>query len=129
MHLSKVMNVIFEGFVMATLLDRVGRKTRDQLDYVGSLTHHVHMLEMNGDSYRLTQNRRKTAANELRPHPQADPVAGFSTREATPNAPRGEEPLPLRSRALPAGNPRQPVLPLTPFFSAALAPFYAAFDN
>ena len=29
------------------------------------LTHHVHILEMNGDSYRLKQSRRKrTAASE-----------------------------------------------------------------
>ena len=51
------------------------------------LTHHVHILEMNGDSYRLKQSRRKRE-----PPPAADPPPRR-------NALRGEGPLPLRSRA------------------------------
>jgi DNA replication protein DnaC len=30
------------------------------------LTHHVHILEMNGDSYRLKQSRRKQAPSSER---------------------------------------------------------------
>ena len=30
------------------------------------LTHHVHILEMNGDSYRLKQSRRKQAPSAAR---------------------------------------------------------------
>ncbi len=46
----------------------------------GRFTHHVHILEMNGDSYRLKQSkgrRRKTAkAEEPAASEAADPVAG-----------------------------------------------------
>ena len=48
------------------------------------LTHHVHILEMNGDSFRLKQSRHKRAPRR---------------RSLIPNTPRGERPLPLRSRA------------------------------
>jgi DNA replication protein DnaC len=38
------------------------------------LTHHVHILEMNGDSYRLTQSKRQRRPRQSDP-PEADPSA------------------------------------------------------
>ena len=43
---------------------RVGRLTGALLD---RLTHHVHILEMNGDSYRL---RRQSAAYQISDEPE-----------------------------------------------------------
>ncbi|MFY9852249.1 MAG: hypothetical protein WAK26_00045 [Terracidiphilus sp.] len=42
----------------------VSRDSPDQIltNGAGSLTHHVHILEMNGDSYRLKQSRKKRPA-------------------------------------------------------------------
>jgi hypothetical protein len=38
------------------------------------LTHHVHILEMNGDSYRLKQSRRKRSPPAPDPPAPADPT-------------------------------------------------------
>ena len=37
------------------------------------LTHHVHILEMNGDSYRLNQSKRRSRRNNADPSPD-DPT-------------------------------------------------------
>ena len=77
------------------------------------LTHHVHILEMNADSYRLKQSR---AANGpiLRTH------LGV------------EVPLPLRSRGPSTPHTQQPDLAtkqLAYFYSAPVAWFYSALDS
>ena len=95
------------------------------------LTHHVHILEMNGESYRLNQSRQRR-----------DP----SRRVNRPPCPRL---TPWAHRALPRAPPRQPVEG-TPrrargphvdygdklaaaggpsFNTAAVAPFYSAVDT
>jgi len=50
------------------------------------LTHHVHILEMNGDSYRLKHARgsRRKAAKGVSQAPAADDVADPDTGEITP---------------------------------------------
>jgi hypothetical protein len=53
------------------------------------LTHHVHILEMNGDSFRLKQKQAQTRPSQL--------LTSAATRPS-PNAPRGVCRLPLRSR-------------------------------
>ncbi|MBN1964627.1 MAG: ATP-binding protein, partial [Anaerolineae bacterium] len=43
------------------------------------LTHHVHILELNGDSYRLKQSksrRRKTPSDDASPAETIDPETG-----------------------------------------------------
>lgn len=40
------------------------------------LTHHVHILEMNGDSYRLRQSRTRRRDATTEPEPDADPQTG-----------------------------------------------------
>jgi hypothetical protein len=72
------------------------------------LTHHVHILEMNGDRYRLKQSRRKR-----NPSPTTDPRTRLG----------GERPFPLRSRALLPRNTSDLVLFTAPFSSAPLVPF------
>jgi DNA replication protein DnaC len=37
------------------------------------LTHHVYILEMNGDSYRLNQSKRRSRRNDVDP-PKDDPT-------------------------------------------------------
>ncbi len=64
------------------------------------LTHHVHILEMNGESYRLKQSKHKRTLNPCAPW-----------LPPPPNAPRGEGPLPLRSGAPPP--PKYPTQPST----------------
>ncbi len=44
------------GFLEAVLVFEPGRLTGALLD---RLTHHVNILEINGDSYRLNQSRRR----------------------------------------------------------------------
>ncbi len=39
------------------------------------LTHHVHILEMNGDSYRLAQSKRRSRQSRSDPKPDATPQA------------------------------------------------------
>jgi DNA replication protein DnaC len=39
---------------------------------VDRLTHHVHVLEMNGDSFRLKQSKRHIAPNNLSDHDLSD---------------------------------------------------------
>ena len=85
------------------------------------LTHHVHILEMNGDSYRLKQSRRK------RSHPPAadpPPLLPACTRCW------GAGPLPLRSRApAPPQILKQLLTLLAPFYSATVDYFYSALDK
>ena len=38
------------------------------------LTHHVHILEMNGESYRLAQSKGHRRAVSAPPHPQPPPT-------------------------------------------------------
>ena len=38
------------------------------------LTHHVHILEMNGDSYRLNQSQKRRNPKNLTTQPMFDPV-------------------------------------------------------
>ncbi|MBM3491192.1 MAG: hypothetical protein FJX68_12240, partial [Alphaproteobacteria bacterium] len=38
---------------------------------LGRLTHHVHILEMNGDSYRLKQSRRRQRAKRATDRPDS----------------------------------------------------------
>ena len=81
------------------------------------ITHHVHILEMNGDSYRLKQSSRKRTQSERRTLPRRTNFVG-------------EGPLPLRSRGpSPTKNPATPSLPLAPYHSATLVPFYSALDT
>jgi len=42
---------------------------------VGSATHHVHILEMNGDSYRLRQSKRRQRTAREAEAPDSPPVA------------------------------------------------------
>ena len=83
------------------------------------LTHHVHILEMNADSYRLKQSRRKPnpILRTLNPTPlQTDRVV--------------EGPLPLRSRG-PSTTHNQQLHThlLADFYSAPVAWFYSALDT
>jgi DNA replication protein DnaC len=39
------------------------------------LTHHVHILEMNGDSYRLKQSKKRQSRNPVAPQPASTPDA------------------------------------------------------
>ena len=39
------------------------------------LTHHVHILEMNGDSYRLKQSKRRRSRTHPDPQPADNPAA------------------------------------------------------
>jgi hypothetical protein len=45
------------------------------------LTHHVHILEMNGESYRLKQSKARRRKNSI---PTAEPLADPETGEITP---------------------------------------------
>ena len=81
------------------------------------LTHHVHILEMNGDSYRLKQSRRKR-----RRLPNAEPCPA--------NAPRGR-----RASSATLQSPFYPAIPqqlhsylLAYFYSAPVAWFYSGLD-
>ena len=59
---------------------------------LGRITHHVHILEMNGESYRLKQSRsRRRQPSE---YPPLDPVGPQAppTRGPTPAAPRARRP-------------------------------------
>ena len=85
------------------------------------LTHHVHILEMNGDSYRLKQSRRKRSA--IQPL-NAQPTTARRTR-------RGEKGL-FRyapDAFLPANPQQPPTYLLAYFYSATLACFYSALDT
>ena len=44
------------------------------------LTHHVHILEMNGDSYRLKDSRQNAAASSHRSRPARAPPMAFCPR-------------------------------------------------
>ncbi len=49
----------YTGGLLASVTDPAGRVTSFAHDANGNLTHHVNILEMNGDSYRLNQSRRR----------------------------------------------------------------------
>jgi hypothetical protein len=62
--------VVAAGWVARSAVLGSERLTGALLD---RLTHHVHILEMNGESYRLAQSkrRRRTADAPLHPKPSA----------------------------------------------------------
>ena len=77
------------------------------------LTHHVHIIEMNGDSYRLKQSSRATApSSEVEPRPQADPRR------------RGHNPLAISADIYAEQLPQ-----VVHFYSAPVACFSAALDS
>ncbi len=88
------------------------------------LTHHVDILEMNGDSYRLKQSRRK------REPPSGGPLIHLTLLPGHHTQCWGAGPLPLRSRA-PAPQQILKQLPtlLAPFYSATVDYFYSALDS
>ena len=73
-------NLPFEDWTSVLGSERLTGALRDRL------THHVHILEMNGDSYRLKHARgsRHKAAKVANQEPVADDVVDPDTGEITP---------------------------------------------
>ena len=67
-----------DGVMSATATPANQRLTGALLD---RLTHHVHILEMNGESYRLKQSK---ARRRKEPAPSAEPPVNPETGEITP---------------------------------------------
>jgi DNA replication protein DnaC len=51
------------------------------------LTHHVPIVEMNGDSYRLKQSKKRQARSPSMPQPASPPAPGAESQEGPPRAP------------------------------------------
>ena len=90
------------------------------------ITHHVHILEMNGESYRLKQSRSR---RRLLPNNPACPRGPTGPSHARADASRAEG-APSRARGPPVDyGDKLPPRPVVHFYAAALAHNHAAVDT
>ncbi len=92
------------------------------------ITHLVHILEMNGESYRLKQSRSRRRRPSNKRAPRLTPWVHRDLLHAGPRQPRGRRVAP---RAGPSYGLRDKLIPKTAVHSCAAAPVHspAAVDN